>query len=238
MTNKHKLNSFEQAFTDYLNGDKKAEVIVHNNKGDDEHMRVHYFFRSFDEMPELEQIALENCTGKVLDIGAGSGSHALHLQEKGLDATALDIRPGFCEVMKKRGVKKVVLSDIFDYRGDKFDTLLMMMNGIGFSKNFAGLTKFFQQAKTLLKPGGQLLLDSSDLLYLYEEDDGSFKIDLNNEYYGEVEYQVEYKGILEEPFKWLFVDYGNLFHYAEQAGLKGEILFEDDHYNYLARLGV
>jgi len=238
MINKNKLNSFEQAFTDYLNGDKKAEVIVHNSKGDDEHMLVHYFFRSYDEMPELEQIALENCTGKVLDIGAGSGSHTLYLQEKGLDVTALDIRPGFCEVMKKRGVKKVVLSDIFNYKGEKFDTLMMMMNGIGFSKNFAGLTKFFEQTKILLKPGGQLLLDSSDLLYLYEEDDGSFKIDLNNEYYGEVEYQIEYKGILEEPFKWLFVDYGNLFHYAEQAGLKGEILFEDDHYNYLARLGV
>lgn len=236
MSNHNNLNPFEQAFTDYFNGDKKATVIVHNTKGDDELMSVQYFFRSFKEMPELEQKALSQCSGSVLDIGAGSGIHALYLQDKGYDITALDIRPGFVNVMKKRGIKKVVLSDIFQYKENRFDTLLMMMNGIGFAINFEGLKKFLIHAKTLLKPGGQIILDSADLLFLYEEEDGSYLIDLNESYYGEVEYQVEYKGILEEPFKWLFVDFSNLSQYAEEAGFRSELLFEDDHHNYLARL--
>ncbi len=126
------LNPFEQAFADYFNGDKKATVIVHNTKGDDEVMPVQYFFRSFDEMPELEKMALSNCSGSILDIGAGSGIHSLYLQNNGFDVTALDIRQGFVDVMKKRGIKKVVLSDIFQFKENRFDTLLMMMNGIGF----------------------------------------------------------------------------------------------------------
>jgi hypothetical protein len=130
----------------------------------------------------------------------------------------------------------VLHSDIFSFYGQRFDTLLMMMNGIGFTINFEGLQKFLVHAKSILNPGGQILLDSSDLLFLYEEEDGSYKIDLNENYYGEVEYQVEYKGILEEPFKWLFVDFSNLAYYAEEAGFRSELIYEDEHYNYLARL--
>lgn len=236
MSDQKNLNPFEQAFADYFDGDKDATVIVHNTKGDDVAMPVQYFFRSFKEMPKLEKKAMSHCSGSILDIGAGSGIHSLYLQNKGFNVTAIDIRSGFVDVMKKRGIKNVILSDIFEYSGERFDTLLMMMNGIGFCINFEGLQKFLLHAKNLLNPGGQILLDSSDLLFLYEEEDGSYLIDLNEGYYGEVEYQVEYKGILEEPFKWLFVDFSNLSHYAEEAGFRCELLFEDEHYNYLARL--
>lgn len=226
---------FEQAFFEFLEGDKKSTLIVHNNKGDDEIMPVSYFFRSFNEMPELEKLALEHCSGKILDIGAGSGCHTLYLQGNDLDVTALDIRQGFIEIMKKQGIRKTILSDILKYNKEKFDTLLMLMNGIGFTKDFTGLQSFLSSAKDLLNPGGQILLDSSDLLYLYEED-GSFVINLKEAYYGEVEYQVEYKGKKGEPFKWLFIDFSNLAFYAEEAGFRSELLYEDENFNYLARL--
>ncbi len=227
---------FESAFYDYLNGNSSAEVLVYCNKGDDEVIPISYFFRGFEQMPLLEQKALELCTGKILDIGAGSGIHSLHLKSQGMDTTSLDIKPGFVDVMKKRGLENVVLSDIFDYNTGTYDTLLMLMNGIGFTKNFAGLTAFLKQAKKLLVPGGQLLLDSSDLLYLYENEDGSYSINLNENYYGEVEYIIEYEGVKGDPFRWLYIDFDNLVMHAEQAGFKCELIFEDDHYNYLARL--
>ena len=88
----------------------------------------------------------------------------------------------------------------------------------------------------MLKPGGQILMDSSDLLYLYQEEDGSVSLDLSENYYGEVEYQVEYKGVKGEPFKWVFVDFSNLSYFADQAGFRIELLFEDENFNYLARL--
>lgn len=227
---------FEKAFYDYLGGKHTAKIVVNINKGEADDIPVSYFFRTYDDMPELEKKALSLCSGKILDIGAGSGSHSLYLRDRGEDVTALDIKQGFVDVMKKRGLKNVVHSDIFDYKGQKFDTLLMLMNGIGFAKNFDGLSVFLQSAKKLLKHGGQIILDSSDLMYLYKEDDGSYAINLNEEYYGEVVYQIEYMGIKGKPFNWLYVDFGNLAYYAEQAGFKCELIFEDDHYNYLARL--
>ncbi|HJN05098.1 MAG TPA: methyltransferase domain-containing protein [Bacteroidales bacterium] len=227
---------FEKAFNDYVAGNDKANIIVHCNKGDDEIIPVSYFFRKYEEMPELEKIALGLCSGKILDIGAGSGSHSLYLQDKDFDVTALDIRSGFVDIMKKRGVKDVIHSDVFDYKGNKFDTLLMLMNGIGFTQNFYGLSAFLRFAKKLLKPSGQIILDSSDLMYLYKEDDGSYVINLNEDYYGEVEYIIEYMGTKGEPFSWLYVDFDNLSLYAEEAGFNCKKIFEDNHYNYLASL--
>ena len=227
---------FESAFYDFLNGKTNAKIIVHCNKGETEETPISYFFRNYDKMPVLEKKALSLCKGKVLDIGAGSGVHSLYLQNQGIDITALDIKPGFVDVMNKRGIRNTVVTDIFDYKNEKFDTLLMLMNGIGFTQNFEGLKNFLIQAKTLLNEGGQIILDSSDLLYLYEDDDGYFSINLNEEYYGEVEYIIEYDGIKGEMFRWLYIDFGNLSQIAEETGLKCEMIFEDDHYNYLARL--
>ncbi len=227
---------FETAFYDYLAGDTSSEVLVHCNKGEDEVIPISYFFRGFQEMPELEQKALSLVNGRVLDIGAGSGSHSLYLKSQGVEITSLDILPGFVDVMRKRGLTDVIESDIFDYKGGGYDTLLMLMNGIGFTKNFIGLTKFLKQAKEMLAPGGQLLLDSSDLLYLYEDEDGGYTINLNDDYYGEVEYIIEHKGVNGEPFDWLYIDFDNLAMIAEQVGFRCDRLFEDDHFNYLARL--
>ncbi len=227
---------FETAFYDYLDGRSSAKIVVNINKGEADDIPISYFFRTYDEMPELEKMALELCTGKILDIGAGSGSHSLYLQDEGKDVTALDIKQGFVDIMQKRGLKNVIHSDIFDYKGAKFDTLLMLMNGIGFTQNFDGLSTFLNIAKKLLKPGGQIILDSSDLMYLYKEEDGSYTINLNEGYYGEVEYQIEYMGVKGKPFDWLYVDFDNLSMYAEQAGFGCKLIFEDDHFNYLARL--
>ncbi len=232
------LTPFEEAFLDFHEGKLDAEVIVHCNKGDDEPVTLKYFFREFKDMPLLEQKALGYCSGKVLDIGAGSGCHSKVLQNCDLSVTALDILEGFTSIMQKRGLQHVVHSDIMDYSDEKFDTLLMLMNGIGFTKDFQGLEEFFHHAHKLLNTGGQIILDSSDLLYLYQEEDGSVMIDLNEAYYGEVIYTVEYNKKLGEPFKWLFVDFSSLQEIAGQCGFQAELLFEDEHFNYLARLEI
>lgn len=227
---------FESAFYNFLKGDSSSSVLVHCNKGEDEIIPISYFFRDYNEMPELEKKALSLCTGKILDIGAGSGIHSLYLESQGMDVTSLDIKPGFVDVMRKRGLSKVIESDIFDYKEGEWDTLLMLMNGIGFTMNFEGLKKFLKQAKELLAPGGQLLLDSSDLLYLYEDEDGGYTINLNDNYYGEVEYIIEHNGVVGVPFNWLYIDFDNLTMCAEELGFRCDKIFEDDHFNYLARL--
>jgi len=227
---------YEQACWDFHYGNEEATLIIHSNKGEDDFVPVKYFFRDFEKMPLLEQKALDLCSGKVLDIGAGTGCHSLFLQSNGLDETALEFRPGMAELMKTRGLKKVICEDIFKFHSEKFDTLLLLMNGIGLVRDLTGLSRFLTHSRNILNKGGQILLDSSDLMYMYQEDDGSVKINLNEAYYGEVEYQFEYNGIKGEPFRWLFVDLSTLSEYADQHGFQCELVLEDENHQYLARL--
>ena len=223
------------AVSDYLAGEQQAEIIVESNLADDDYIPVRYLFREPAEMPEMEQVALENCKGKVLDIGAGAGCHALALQALGFDVTALDISEGAVAAMKEQGVKQVVRQDVFELTG-AYDTLLLMMNGIGIAGTLSGLDRFLEHAKKLLNPAGQILLESSDILYMYEDEDGSVVLDLNAGYYGEVKYNMKYKTQESGWFDWLFIDPAILEDYAVKHGYTFEVLFEGDAGNYLAKL--
>ena len=224
------------AIQDYLQGTRNGEITVACNIADDDVIPVDYLFRQEEEMPELETIALQECRGHVLDIGAGAGCHSLLLQERGLPVTAIDISEGAIAAMQKRGVEDVLLADVHTLQDRKYDTLLMLMNGIGIVGDLFGLYKFLVHAKTLLNPGGQILLESSDILYMYEQEDGSVLLDLNAGYYGEVEYNMRYKTHDSGTFKWLFIDAGLLEQYAEEHGYSFEVLYEGENGNYLARL--
>lgn len=224
------------AMQDYMQGSTAAEIIVESNLTEDDAIPVDYLFRKWEEMPLMEQEALDACKGKVLDIGAGAGSHTLILQEREADVTALDISEGAIAVMKARGVKQVLQANVFDLKENVYDTLLMLMNGIGIAGDLHGLYKFLEHAKTFLNPGGQIVMESSDILYMYEEEDGAVLLDLNAGYYGEITYNMKYKDQESGPFKWLFIDPGLLEQYAEEQGYRCEILAEGEFGNYLARL--
>ncbi|MBC5774912.1 class I SAM-dependent methyltransferase [Pontibacter sp. KCTC 32443] len=224
------------AIKDYLHGKRKGSITVSCNLTEDDIIPVDYLFRQQEEMPELETIALQECRGHVLDIGAGAGCHSLLLQERGLQVTALDISEGAVEAMRERGIEQVLLGDVNELKDQKYDTLLMLMNGIGIVGDLFGLYKFLVHAKTILNPGGQILLESSDILYMYEEEDGSVLLDLNAGYYGEVEYNMKYKTHESGNFKWLFIDAGLLEQYAEEHGFSFEVLYEGENGNYLAKL--
>ena len=196
-----------------------------------EEMPVDVFFRDMEKMPELEWVALQQCRGRILDIGAGAGSHALALQKMGQDITALDISPQAAEIMKTRGVKNVIEGDFFQLADGKYDTLLMLMNGIGISGTTDGLRRFFASARSLLKAGGQLIFDSSDVAYLYDGKPPK----LEGHYYGEIFHQYEYRRERSDWFPWLFIDYKTLKDIAGQEGWSANLLYEDPWEQYLVR---
>lgn len=224
------------AMQEYMQGSTGAEIIVESNLTEDDIIPVSYLFRTWEEMPLMEQDALDACKGKILDIGAGAGSHALVLQERKADVTALDISDGAIAVMQERGIKQVLQANIFELSDKKFDTLLMLMNGIGIAGDLTGLYRFLEHAKTILHPGGQILMESADILYMYEDEDGSVLLDLNAGYYGEIKYNMKYKEQESGFFKWLFIDPGLLEQYAEEQGYDCEILVEGEFGNYMAKL--
>src|SRR5690606_10998139 len=143
------LDVLGKALHDYFLGNTTDKLMLNTSYGDLEEMPVEVFYREPDEFPELEHIALALCDGRTLDVGAGAGSHALYLQERGFDVTALEQSPGACSVMRKRGVQKVLQRDIFDYREDSYDTLLFLMNGIGLAGTIAGLSTLLKHCRSL-----------------------------------------------------------------------------------------
>lgn len=225
------------AIRDYFRQGKSAQLKVLSSLFDDDEMPVPHLFRSYDEMPPLEQRALNEARGKVLDVGAGAGCHALALQERGLDVTAVDISPLSCETMKERGVASVECVNIFNQRfQERFDTLLLLMNGTGIAGKLSRLPQLLSRLKQLMNPSAQILIDSSDLRYVYEDEDGVLDVDLDGAYYGEVDYQMTYRNIIGKSFDWLYADSVVLAESCRQCGLKCEILAQGQHYDYLARI--
>ena len=248
------------AILDYQTAGKAGKLRVLSSMFEEDEMPVKHLFRNFEEMPKLEQKALILAKGKVLDVGAGAGCHAIALQ-KGIQNTqksekeaitsvkAIDISPLSCEAMRLRGVKDVECINLFDehlsegcsHQGDAqqnsgFDTILLLMNGTGIAGKIANLPALFNRLKALINPDGQILIDSSDLKYIYENEDGSFDINLNGAYYGEVDYQMIYKNVKGDTFDWLYVDFPLLKSIAESCGLHCELVAEGEHYDYLAHI--
>ena len=225
------------AIADYHKRGKAAKLRVFSSFFEEDEIPVEQLFRSFEEMPLLEQTALELASGKILDCGAGSGCHSLALQAMGKEVQAIDISPLSVETMRQRGVKQTYQMNLFDpYFVEKFDTILMLMNGSGIIGKVKQMALFFEKMKQLLNPGGCIYMDSSDLRYLFEEEDGSIAIDLAGDYYGEIDFQMQYKQIKGEPFDWLYIDFQTLSLYAAQNGFIAEKVKDGTHYDYLARL--
>ena len=219
------------AIHDFYYNLSPGKLWIHNKFGKPDEMPIDIYFRDEEDMPDLELEALDLCYGKVLDIGAGAGSHALYLQEKNIDITAIEISPLAAAVMKHRGVKNIIRKSIFDYNAEQYDTLLLLMNGIGLTATISGLHLFLQQAKKMLLPGGQLIFDSSDVAYLYKKN-----IPKMENYYGEINFRYEYKRQKTDWFTWLYIDPQKLAIIAAEEGWTTEILFEDEHDQYLVKL--
>ena len=219
------------AIAGYYHKISAGKLWVHSKYGPREEMPVEVYFRTADDMPELEWQALRHCRGRVLDIGAGAGSHALFLQQSGMNVTALDISPKAAKVIQARGVQNVLHENFFELKAyTKYDTLLLLMNGIGLAGTLDGLHNFFQKARKLLRPGGQLIFDSSDIAYLYKG-----RPPKTGPYYGEVLYQYEYLRQRSDWFHWLFIDKKTLTTIAQKEGWRVGLLYKEPSGQYLVR---
>jgi len=226
------------AMYDFLLTGKAARLRVLSSMFDEDEIDVRYLFRTEEQMPKLERKALELARGHVLDVGAGTGCHALALQDR-MPVTAIDISQLSQRVMQKRGVIDARCINLYDFRLEgTYDTILMLMNGTGIIGTMQNMSSFIARMRTLLAHDGQILIDSSDLKYLYEDEDGSCDIDIYGDYYGEVDYSMVYRDVKGEPFDWLYVDFNTLRAVAMANGFRCEQVMAGDHYDYLARLTI
>lgn len=226
---------FGIALLDYANGNYTEDLITSTNISDEDELPLPYLFRPYSKMPKLEQKALKLAKGKILDVGCGAGNHALWLQGKGFKTKGIDSSKGAIEVSKKRGVVNAELKPLLE-ETETFDTILLLLNGTGIFQKLSEVSKYLTHLKTLLKPNGQILIDSSDISYMYEDEDGGTSVDLNTGYPGELDYHLSYKGEQEVPMKWLYLDFDTLNTACLTVGLTCKKVMDGEHFDYLARI--
>ena len=247
-----------RAIAEYWKNKTAERLRVFSPMFEEDEIPLSTLFRSYEDMPEIERKALDMAKGRILDVGAASGCHSLVLQERGLDVTAIDISPLSVETMKERGVKKVLEQDFFTLEGQameqrepssllewpsrdrvrrsQYDTILMLMNGIGIVGTLERMPKFFKQLDTILASGGQVLCDSSDISYVFEDEEGMIDIPNEMDYYGEHSFRMQYKDTIGEPFDWLYIDADTLKEKAGRYGYAVEVVAVGEHYDFLARI--
>jgi SAM-dependent methyltransferase len=227
---------FGQAILDYQTQNAPEDLVTETNISEADEMSVAYLFRTHQDMPKIEKKALQFAKGKILDVGCGAGSHSLYLQQKGFDVTAIDISPNAIKACQLRGVKDARVQHLLELENKQFDTILLLMNGTGIFGTLAETSKYLQKLKSLLTPNGQILIDSSDIIYMFDQDeDGAYMVPAHG-YYGELTFNVSYKGQTEDSFPWLYLDYNTLQNAAHANALQCELLLEGNHFDYLAKL--
>ena len=225
-----------RAIWDYYYQENPEDLQTETSISELDDLPVSYLFRDYQEMNALEKKALDLSFGKVLDVGSGAGSHSLYLQnERKLEVTALDISPKSIEVCKARGVKNAICEDLLQFSEKNFDTVLLLMNGTGIFQSLEQIDEYLQKLKSLISENGQILIDSTDILYMYDQDEDGGVLVPADGYYGELDYYVHYKGDSEKPMKWLYLDFDTLENAAIANGFKIQKI-EQLEDSYLAQL--
>lgn len=225
-----------RAIWDYYYQENPEDLQTETSISELDDLPVSYLFRDYQEMNALEKKALDLSFGKVLDVGSGAGSHSLYLQnERKLKVTALDISPKSIEICKARGIKNAICEDLLQFSEKNFDTVLLLMNGTGIFQSLEHIDQYLQKLKSLVAENGQILLDSTDILYMYDQDEDGGVLVPATGFYGELDYYLHYKGESELPMKWLYLDFDTLENAAIANGFKIQKI-EQLEDSYLAQL--
>ncbi len=224
------------AIWDYHTNNNPQDIIVESDLVEDDFLPIDHLLRSYEDFPILEATAMQHCKGKILDIGAAAGPHAKYLIEKGFDVTTLEVSP-----LAYRYLQEVIpqathySTPILDFNNGSYDTILLLMNGIGLAGTLNEVIPFFEHVSSLLAPGGSILCDSTDVQNIFEDDDGALWVDLNANYYGEFKFNMKYKDSESGWFNWIYLDIEKMEMLANDVGLSLTLLQEDEN-SFLVQL--
>ncbi len=199
------------------------------------------YFTLEGELAELDRQALAQVRGRVLDVGAGAGRHALALQAKGCEVVAIDVSPTCVALCRERGVHDARELDVMTLAGGaseeiaaalgRFDTIFFGMQTLGVAGGVVPLGRLLVGLRRLLLPGGAVIADSSELRAAWEGDETD-----RSPKRGEIVLSTRYRGLRGEPFPWLYLAEEDLALISREAGFELETLGHVSSGEYLVAL--
>lgn len=113
-----------------------------------------------------EKEALRRLAGPVLDVAAGPGSYAVHLQNHGLTVTAIDTSPGAVKIAGMRGCLDARVMDLRDLEFDdgSFESIIVMGNTFGAYQNPETLPAYLAALRRLVSDRATLVTSTLDPL--------------------------------------------------------------------------
>lgn len=231
------MNPFSRALANFHAGNQDATFTIRRDDGFQQVVPAAPFF-DLECYPPLEKRAMDECHGSVLDVGSAAGRHSLELLRRGLDVTSLDILPEMEAIMRDRGLSNVVIADVMEFSGRRFDTLLMLRNGIGMVKTIEGLERFLRHGHELILPGGQIICDSVDVSVTNDPQHVAYR-DANAASGlppGQQAFVMDCTGEDSSEFDWLHIDFQSLARSCEATGWEAVLLDSEASGHYLCKL--
>ena len=231
------MDTYAKALINFHKGKMPDSYEIVRDDGYSSIVPVSVFFDGL-KISEIESLALSNCNKTILDVGAGAGRHSSELQRRGLDVTAVDVSKQAVKIMQERGIKKAICADIMDVSGSTYDTLLLLMNGIGMVGSPGNLDKFIFKCRELLTKNGIMLIDSIDVFKTADPKHIKYreKNISDHKYPGQQNLRIDYDGAVGTWFEWLHVTFDELANHARKNNFTSELLRMEDGGEYLAKL--
>jgi len=238
-------DAFGFALLDRLDGGSGIHVIERDD-GHKEEMSADVYFLDLDEWEEFhvvtatDRVAVEMVSGRILDVGAGAGRHALVLQQLGHEVVALDVSPGAIEVCRERGVEQTFLGTIHELAEtdpEPFDAAILLGHNLALLGSPEASGPFLDSLRSLLKPDGVVVGNTLDV---YRTDD---PIHLafhqanrdRGRLPGQLTLRVTFEDTVGDWFDYLFVAPEELTELVERSGWRIEDMTEPNP-SYLAVL--
>jgi cyclopropane fatty-acyl-phospholipid synthase-like methyltransferase len=231
------MNPLGMALLAYHSGNTDACFTITRDDGFEQTVPVKVFSEAH-QFPDIEVRALDLCFGTVLDVGAAAGRHSLELHRRGMEVWSLDVLPETKQIMSERGVPRPNIGDVLSYSERVFDTVLMLMNGIGMVGTPQRLDEFLRHAHRLASPGGQILCDSIDVSVTQAPIHVAYRTkNIERGFYpGQQRFTIKYEGVLGAPFDWLHLDFASLAKHCQAADWNCQLIHQKPDGHYLARI--
>jgi len=211
-----------QAINDHLLNLEEKQIQVWLNQKKEEDYMASYFLRSREDMPKHEVLALSLAVGEILDIGAGAGAHTVELCNANKNVTALELNHDLAEIIKNRCDAKVLAEDIFKWKAKvKYDTILLLMNGLGIAQTKEKVPELLEKVKHLLAIHGKAYVELTDYNFSTEYD---HEITAENE----VTFRLKYGSRFSEEMSWIYPSLTEVENHCHALSLRIKILYQED----------